>query len=162
MLLHRTELSYGMLRLRIMSGAAGLVLVLALAGCAEGASGHAAAVRQSNSPAPSNTNRTETPTGNRWWVTTRPAASDNRVEMMVHEDACASGQPATGRIRPDIEYEADRIIVTVKVENAGGDQECPGNPDTSYRLELEEAIGDRAIYDGQTSPPTRAQKTYFS
>jgi hypothetical protein len=149
-----------MLRLMAMRGAAGFVLVLALAGCADGASGQAAAVRQSDSPAPINTDRTETPAGNRWWVTMRPAASDTRVEMMVHEDACASGQPATGRIRPDVEYEADRIIVTVRVENAGGDQACPGNPDTPYTLELEEPVGDRVIYDGRSSPPTRAQKTY--
>jgi hypothetical protein len=79
---------------------------------------------------------------------------------MVHEQACASGQPAERRIRPVVNYEADRIVVTITVENAGGDQACPGNPDTPFTLVLDEPVGDRVIYDGRTSPPVTAQVTY--
>lgn len=109
--------------------------------------------------APAFIDRRGTPSGNHWWVRTRPAAGDRALDLMVMEDVCASGQPATGRIRPVVEYEADRITVTISVENEG-DQACPMNPETPFTLMLDEPVGNRAIYDGRTSPPSPAQQTY--
>jgi hypothetical protein len=107
------------------------------------------------------TNQTATPSGNRWWVRTRPAPGDRTLDLMVQEVACASGQPAEGRIGPIVKYEADKITVTITVKNAEGFQSCPGNPDTPFTLMLDEAVGDRVIYDGRTSPPRTAQVIYF-
>lgn len=109
---------------------------------------------------PSVANVSETPSGNRWWVRTRPDAQDRTLDLMVHETACASGQPATGRIRPVVDYNAEDIIVTITVQNAEEFQTCPGNPDTPFTLRLSEPVGDRVIKDGRDSPPTAAQVTY--
>lgn len=136
----------------------------ALVGCVETVPGMAAtltpAAPSREESAPAVTDRTETPSGNRWWVSARPNPDDRTLELVVHEDACASGQPATGRIRADVKYLADRITVTITVKNAAGFQACPGNPDTPFTLMLDEPVGDRVIYDGRTSPPSTAQKTY--
>jgi len=98
---------------------------------------------------------TGTPDGNRWWLRTPPQRQDRSLDLWVHENACASGQSATGRIEPRVDYGADSITVTITVTYAGGDQACPGNPDTPYTLTLDEPVGDRVINDGGTSPPTR-------
>jgi hypothetical protein len=99
---------------------------------------------------------TDTPAGNRWWLHTPPQPGDRTLDLKVHERACASGRSAEGRIRPVVQYRDDSIVVTITVPSAGGDQLCPGNPDTTFTLHLAEAVGDRAILDGRTAPPSRA------
>lgn len=106
------------------------------------------------SPAPLDVN--DTPAGNRWWLATPPRPDDRALDLVVHERACASGQSADGRIRPVVEYRPDSILVTITVPYAGGFQLCPGNPDTPFRLPLDEPVGDREILDGRSSPPGRA------
>ena len=64
---------------------------------------------------------------------------------MVTELACASGQPADGRIRVDVPYGADTIGFDVRVIPREGAQDCPGNPDTPYLVPLDEPVGDRVI-----------------
>jgi len=59
-----------------------------------------------------------------------------------------------------VAYNAEDITVTIVVTNAGGDQACPGNPDSPFTLKLSEPVGDRVIKDGRTSPPTQAKVTY--
>ena len=81
-----------------------------------------------------------------------PAAT--RLPLLVQERECASGQSAEGRIeRPDVEYRSDAVIVTVRVRDLGGDQDCPGNPDTPFVLRLDEPVGDRELLDGGKRPP---------
>jgi len=70
---------------------------------------------------------------------------------VVLEKACASGDSAEGRIhKPEIEYEEDAVIVTVRVRPKGGFQECPANPPTCYLLELDEPLGSRVLLMGTT------------
>ena len=131
------------------------VLVLLVTGCSD--SDRAPAPPPSASAAP--VDETETAAGNRWWLRTKPRPEDRTLDLFVHERACASGQPATGRIRHDVNYADDRVVVTITVANVKGDRSCQGNPDTAYTLPLAEPLGERAVYDGRTTPPTRAHTT---
>ena len=135
----------------------GALLVVLVTGCSQSADEpRAQSVRSSESTQ----GGTATPASPRWWVRTRPAPQDRALELMVHETACASGLPATGRVRAGVSYEPDRIVLTIAVQSAGGAQTCPGNPDTAFRLALDEPVGNRVVYDGRTSPPITAQVTY--
>lgn len=76
------------------------------------------------------------------------------IDVHVVESACASGQPATGRIAdPDIPYEEERVVVTIGVVPRAGGQTCPSNLPTDYTVELDEPLGDRVLLDGSHEPP---------
>ena len=76
------------------------------------------------------------------------------VEIVVRERQCASGDTAEGRIqRPDVDYRPDAVVVTVKVREKGGSQNCPGNPLTPFTLELDEPLGNRELLDGGRGEP---------
>ena len=71
------------------------------------------------------------------------------LEILVRERACASGQPAEGRIqRPSIDYREDAVVVTIRVRPRPGGQTCPGNPVTPYTLELSEPLEGRQLLMG--------------
>lgn len=76
------------------------------------------------------------------------------IPVLVNERACASGQPADGRIAdPQIDYLDDAIVITIAVVPKPGAQRCPGNPDTLYTVELDEPLRDRELLDGSQNPP---------
>ena len=76
------------------------------------------------------------------------------LSVLVHEQACASGQPAEGRIlHPIVDYGETEVTITILVRTAPGAQECPGNPATPLMVELEEPVGDRVLRDGGQYPP---------
>lgn len=76
------------------------------------------------------------------------------IEVLVNEMACAGGTSAEGRIAPpEIVYRDEAVVVTMRVVPRAGPQECPGNPDTPYTLELEEPLGERRLLDGAHEPP---------
>lgn len=143
-----------MLRHMTMRRLALAALLLMTASACSGGDGERASSAEVT-PTPMVRDMTGTPDGNRWWLRTPPQRADRTLDLWVHETACASGQPATGRIQPLVDYGDDRITVTITVVYAGGFQTCPGNPDTPYTLTLDEPVGDREIKDGSTSPPTR-------
>lgn len=77
-----------------------------------------------------------------------PRPGDTTVRVLVTEQACAGGRPATGLIRVlAIEPAADSMGISVGVAPRSGAQTCQGNPATPYELELPEALGDRALVD---------------
>jgi hypothetical protein len=92
-----------------------------------------------------------------WWAD--PDADpigprSERIRALVHEQACANGQSAEGRILPPtIVYGTDEVTVTVIVQSIVGGAECPGNPRTPYTIELDEPLGDRTLLDGGQLPP---------
>ncbi|HEY8134566.1 MAG TPA: hypothetical protein VIF08_00885 [Candidatus Limnocylindrales bacterium] len=94
----------------------------------------------------------------RWWLDPRrpfPTADSVVLEILVLEQACASGNYATGRILPPaVVYEAEAITVTIGVRGVGGT--CQGNPDTPAVLTLNEPLGDRELLDGFFIPPAPA------
>lgn len=106
--------------------------------------------------------------GSAYWVSLGPGAAsvaswrpdgavDRRSQelpVLVNENECASGTSATGRIRePDIVYRRDAVVITIRVAVRGGSQDCQGNPDTPYVVQLEEPLGTRELLDGGKRPP---------
>lgn len=76
-----------------------------------------------------------------------------KVDVLVTELACNSGQDASGRIlRPRIISGADSVTVVMTVRPRGGGQECPDHPETPFVLELPEPLGDRLLLDGSEVP----------
>jgi hypothetical protein len=76
------------------------------------------------------------------------------IEVLVNEVGCASGEPADGRIAtPEISYEDDAVVITIRVVPRPGPQTCPSNPDTEYTVELDEPLGERELLDGAHDPP---------
>lgn len=92
-----------------------------------------------------------------WWLRTSPKPQDQTLEILVHEQDCASGQSAEGLIASDVQYEGEAIVVRVNVRPRTEDRSCPGNPDTPYEIELREPLGDRSVLDGNSSPPAPAR-----
>ncbi|TVP67752.1 MAG: hypothetical protein EA340_10000 [Nitriliruptor sp.] len=82
------------------------------------------------------------------------SASSTSIDVLVNEVGCASGESADGRIaEPEVVYEPDRVVVTIRVVPVAGAAACPSNPDTPYTLELDEPLGDRGLLDGSHDPP---------
>lgn len=76
-----------------------------------------------------------------------------RVDLLVTETACNSGDDARGRVRVlDIIPAAETVTVLLGVAPRPGDHECPSNPETPFTLELPEPLGDRILLDGSSVP----------
>ncbi|HKX76622.1 MAG TPA: hypothetical protein VJR05_14670, partial [Acidimicrobiia bacterium] len=83
-----------------------------------------------------------------------PDPASPELAVLIMERACASGQPPVGReIRPVVTEDELQVTVVVLVEPVQGGADCPGNPWHPVTIELEEALGDRMVYDGSTHPP---------
>lgn len=81
-----------------------------------------------------------------------PAATE--LELDIYERACASGEPADGRVEvveQAVTDEEVRLVVGVQPP-PGGPQNCPSNPPTHVTIELDEPLGDRTIVDASTLP----------
>jgi hypothetical protein len=97
-----------------------------------------------------------------WWID--PAGpplgrAATEFEALVLERGCASGESSQGRIAPPfVRYEADAVVLTFGVIPKPGAQRCPGNPPGSFRVRLDEPIGDRWLLDGGEYPPRDATK----
>jgi hypothetical protein len=82
----------------------------------------------------------------------RPDATE--LHILVTEQACASGQPAFGRISaPAVTYAPDALAVTVGVRPLSGGATCPSNPPTPVTVILPEPLGERALLDAGRHPP---------
>lgn len=80
-------------------------------------------------------------------------ADSRSIPILVNERACASGQPASGRISTSVAYTDDAVHLRVWVRPFGGDQSCPSNPDTPHVVVLEQPLGDRAVRGGDWPDP---------
>lgn len=137
-----------MLRLMVMTWrpvAIALGISVATLGCGQATSPSPQAPSEATSNAPLA----------RWHLAEDPSPSDQTLSLLVHEIECASGQPAEGRIaEPEVDYQEDAVLVTMRVERRSDSETCPGNPDTPYTLELKEPIGKRTLLDGGQTPPS--------
>lgn len=94
------------------------------------------------------------------WERRRPQApldpAATRIPVFVHEDACASGREARGRVEPPlVHYGRGTLTVTYFIRPPTGGQTCQGNPPTRATLVLDEPVGDRVLRDGGSVPPHR-------
>ena len=131
-----------------------VLAVLAAACSGQDGSGPAADADQNN---PAAVSQRESDSVDPWWLERVPGPDDRTLALLVREQACASRQSAEGRIASDVRYEDDAVTVWVNVRARTGDQSCPGNPDTPYKIELREPVRDRKILDGNCTPPAPAR-----
>lgn len=83
----------------------------------------------------------------------RPSPAATSIELLVRERACASGESAEGRIElVELAETAEEIRLRIGVEPRDGDQDCPGNPPTSFTVELSTPLGDREVVDASVVP----------
>jgi hypothetical protein len=75
--------------------------------------------------------------------------------VLVHELACTSGRdPSDFLQEPRIVQSDESVTVYWTSIPAEGDQNCIGNPSVERTIELDEPLGDRALLDGSTYPPS--------
>lgn len=83
------------------------------------------------------------------------SAESTTVALDVIEQACASATSADGRIVvQELRYEEDAIVAIIGVIPRPGLNDCPGNPITSFTLELDEPLGGRQLLDGAGASPS--------
>jgi hypothetical protein len=87
-----------------------------------------------------------------WWLDPRfdaPQDTDELVQAVLQERSCASGHSPDGRVAPpSIAYFENAIVVTMSVRHRPGGQDCPGNPEFGFKLQLDQAVGGRRLLDG--------------
>ncbi len=88
-----------------------------------------------------------------------PAAGDRSLHVLIHEQACANGQPPVGRVLPPLVTPSETAMtIAILVTNVPGGADCPGNPDFAMTVELPEPLGGRALLDGGVYPPRDVTK----
>jgi hypothetical protein len=82
-----------------------------------------------------------------------PSPDADRLEVLVHERACASGQTAEGRVElVTLDETSDEVRLVIGVRGLDGAQTCPSNPPTPFTVELSEPLGDREVVDASVVP----------
>jgi hypothetical protein len=90
---------------------------------------------------------------------TEPQPDDRQIEALVTEWECRSGRDVRPHLlSPEIVYEEDAIYVLLGAEIEARGFECPGNPIVEHTIELDQAIGDRALFDAASYPPQPADR----
>jgi len=89
-----------------------------------------------------------------WRLASAAGPDSTELDLWVNEQTCNSGKNAEGRIDdPVVVYGPDTVTIQVTTRPRGGGQNCQSNPDTPYRLKLQEPLGNRTLLDGGYSPP---------
>lgn len=89
-----------------------------------------------------------------------PTPSSRQVELLVTEQACASGRSAVGRVRATVEKTSDEVRLIIGVARSDAmSNDCQGNPATPFTADLGEPLGDRTLIDATVYPP-RELKIY--
>lgn len=84
----------------------------------------------------------------------QPTPDATTLDLLVTEGACASGQPAEGRIELlDLTETDTQVEIRVGVQPLPGAQTCPGNPATPYSVELDSPVGQRSVINAGVIPP---------
>lgn len=82
-----------------------------------------------------------------------PSPDARTLELLVHERACASGQPADGRIEVvSLDETPGQVRLLLGVRPLDGAQTCPSNPPTPFTVELAEPLGTREVVDASVVP----------
>jgi hypothetical protein len=82
----------------------------------------------------------------------QPGPKQTRLRLLVQEDACAGGMPATGRILAPGLREGRRRIVIALFTRPRASASCQSNPETPYTLYLRQPLGKRRVVDGSFVP----------
>ena len=90
-----------------------------------------------------------------------PAGDTTELHILVWDEACSSGSPASGRMSaPVIQYSSATVTITIGVRPLQpGPNTCPMPPGTPASLRLSEPLGTRTLLDGghvPAAPPSPA------
>ncbi len=88
-----------------------------------------------------------------WVLAQQPKPDDMTLQLVVQEQSCNGGRAPDGRIVTELESEADRILVTVRVEPLEEGGTCLPNPPTAHTVRLDEPVGERVVLDAALRPP---------
>ena len=88
-----------------------------------------------------------------WVLAQQPKPDDMTLQLVVQEQSCSGGRAPDGRIVTEMESEANRILVTVRVEPLEEGGTCSPNPPTAHTVRLDEPVGERAVLDAALRPP---------
>lgn len=84
----------------------------------------------------------------------RPRPDSRSLNLLVFEQACASGQSPEGRIVPAaVIYLEDSVTVIFGTRPPPGPQTCLQGPPAEATVDLHEPIGERQLFDGSVFPP---------
>jgi hypothetical protein len=76
------------------------------------------------------------------------------LHLEVTEHACNSGQDATGRVElVRLREDEDEVGLVIGIRPRGGEQFCPGNPETPFTVTLSAPLGDRVLVDDAHAVP---------
>lgn len=79
-----------------------------------------------------------------------PTASSTQIHVLAHERSCAGGRSMEDRVvGPDVRETDDAVMISFAVEPLPGDQECPGNPEIAFTIDLNHPLGDRTVIDSR-------------
>ena len=85
---------------------------------------------------------------------TSPSPGGRSLPLLIVEWACASGRSPEGRILPpEIAFGNEGVFVSLTIRNRPGDQDCQGNPEYPFTLQLSEPLGSRQLFDASLVPP---------
>ena len=78
-----------------------------------------------------------------------PGPDTTRIPVLVTEVDCASGEPATGRVRLiTVEEDEHQVGIFLAVKAKRSDVEtCPSNPPTPFTIELDAPLAERSPVD---------------
>lgn len=80
-------------------------------------------------------------------------SASTSIPILFTEKACASGGALNGReVEPRIIEDEDRIEIIVLIEANDGPQDCPGNAEVGWVIELDAPVGGRSIADASAIP----------
>lgn len=75
--------------------------------------------------------------------------TSTRIEVLVTERACASGQAVGDRLLgPEVVMTETAVLIAFAATAQAGFQTCPGNPEQAAVFDLPEPLGDRELVDG--------------
>lgn len=90
-----------------------------------------------------------------WELAVEPSPGDTRLIVMAVEMACSSGRKLTpDNTQLDVEYTEDAISIVVTGDPIRGGN-CVDNPPSRLTVELDEPVGERALFDAAVYPPER-------
>lgn len=78
-----------------------------------------------------------------------PAPDATRIPVLVQEAACASGQPATGRLHVHVRYSSAQVTIDVRVTPLLGSGTCQAVV-TPLVVNLREPLGTRTLVDANS------------
>ena len=90
----------------------------------------------------------------RWTVdpATQPGPASTTIAVLAEELSCTGGRaPGERLLGPQVVETDTEVLISFAAIPLTGGQLCPGNPSTSFTIELDQAIGERTLREGRST-----------